>query len=71
MAKSFDPLKNPHKIRKKSSLSHVNAERNVCDFTMLLVAEIDKGREESRRQIINTELPGILECLQRIGLPRS
>ena len=63
MAKCFDTFKNPYKIRKKSSLSYINTERDVCDFTMLLVTEINEGWKEGRRKVINTEIPGILECL--------
>jgi hypothetical protein len=69
MAKRLNPLENSHKIGKKHTLSDVNAERNILNLAPLLMTQLDKGRQESRWQIIDAEVPDIFEALESMRLP--
>jgi hypothetical protein len=69
MAKRLNPLKNSHKIRKKHTLPDINAERDIPNLAPLLMTQLDKGRQKSRRQIIDAEIPDIFEALESMRLP--
>jgi hypothetical protein len=49
MTKRLNPFKNSHKIRKKHTLSDINAKRNILNLAPLLMTQLDKGRQKSRR----------------------
>jgi hypothetical protein len=68
MAKRLNPLKNSHKIRKKHTLPDINAERDIPNLAPLLMTQLDKGRQKSRRQIIDAEIPDIFEALESMRL---
>src|SRR5574337_1625595 len=71
MAESLHPFQDTDEIRKERALPNVNPKSNVSNFAMLLIAEIDKGREECKGKIIDAEIPGILKCLEGIGFTRT
>jgi hypothetical protein len=66
MAKLFYLLQNSDKIAKEHSLTDVNAQRDIFDFTTLLMTEFDEGGKEGWRQIIDTKVPNVLETFQRV-----
>jgi hypothetical protein len=69
MTKNFNPLKNPHEIRKEDALPDINAERDILNLAPLLMTQLDKGRQKSRRQIIDAEIPDIFEALECVRFP--
>jgi hypothetical protein len=68
MTKSLNPFKNTHEIRKKHALPDIDAERNILNLAPLLMTQLDKGRQKSRRQIIDAEIPDIFEALEGMRL---
>jgi hypothetical protein len=69
MAKSLNPLKNPHKIGKEHALPDINAERDIPNLAPLLMTQLYKGRQKSRWQIIDAEIPDIFETLECMRFP--
>jgi hypothetical protein len=69
MTKNLNPLKNPHEIGKEYALPDIDAERNIFDLASLLMTQLDKGRQKSRRQIIDAEIPDIFETLECMRFP--
>ena len=49
MTKNLNPLKNPHEIGKEHALPDIDAERNIFNLAPLLMTQLDKGRQKSRR----------------------
>jgi hypothetical protein len=69
VAEGLHPLENPNKIGKEYALPDIDAERNIFDFSSLLMTELDKGRQKGRRQIVDTEISAIFKTLQGMRLP--
>jgi hypothetical protein len=69
MAKTLYALKNPHEVRKEHALPDIDAERDILNLSPLLMTQLDKGWQQSRRQIVDTEIPAIFEALERMRFP--
>jgi hypothetical protein len=61
MPKVFDPLKNAGQVGEKHPLPDIDPEGDIFDFTTLLVTELDEGGKKGRRQVIDAEVPDVLE----------
>jgi hypothetical protein len=69
MTKCLNPLKNPHEIGKEHALPDIDAKRNFFNLAPPLMTHLDKGRQKSRRQIIDAEVPDIFKALESMGFP--
>ena len=67
MAESFHPLQDTDKIRKEGAFSNVNPKSNIGDFAMLLIAEVNKGREQGGREVVYAKISGILKYFKGVG----
>jgi hypothetical protein len=66
MAENLYALKNPHEVRKEHTLPDIDAERNILNLPPLLMTQLNKGRQQGRRQIVDAEIPAIFKTLQRM-----
>ena len=71
MAERLHPFQDTDEIRKERTLPNVDPKSNVGNFALLLVAEINKGREQSGGKIVDAEISGILKCLEGVGFTRA
>src|SRR5215831_19490111 len=71
MTKRLHPSQDTAEIRKECTLSNVNPKSNVSNFAMLLIAEINKSREEGKGKIIDAVISGVLKCFEGIRFTRT
>ena len=69
MPKRFHTLKNPCEVGKEHALPDIDSKRDILNLPSLLMTELNKGRQNGGRQIINTEIPDIFKALERMRLP--
>jgi len=55
----LDSIENPDEIGKEYTLPDIDAERNFFNLAPSLMTQLDEGRQKSRRQIIDAEIPNI------------
>lgn len=71
MAESSHPFQDTDEILEERTLPNVNAKSNVGNFVMLLIAEINKGWEQSGGKIIDAEIPCVLKRFEGVGFTRA
>jgi hypothetical protein len=62
----FDALKDAGEVGEEHAFSDVDSQRDILDFTALLVTELDKGWEEGWGQVVDAEIADVFETLQRV-----
>jgi hypothetical protein len=69
MSKRFHTLKNSHEVGKEHALPDIDSKRDILNLPCLLMTQLNKGRQNSGRQIVDTEIPGIFKALERMRFP--
>jgi hypothetical protein len=67
MSECADLVQNLGQVPEEYPFADINAEGDILYLTALLVTEFDERGKESRRQIIDTKVPGVLERLERMA----
>ena len=62
----FEALKDAGEVDEEHAFSDVDSQRDILDFTALLVTEFDKGWEQGWGQVVDAEIADVFETLQRV-----